>query len=85
MTSSPWPAPPNHKGPCDGQDHPSSYNDTLDAWFRKQGYNTKDQEYDVIYVNGDNNLENLKKPDQTWKVRLIEEEFLRRMFDVQDV
>lgn len=60
-------------------------NDKLDDWFRKQGYNTKDQEYDVLYVNGDNNLENLKKPDQTWKVRLIEEEFLRRMFDVQDV
>jgi adenine-specific DNA-methyltransferase len=60
-------------------------NDALDAWFRKQGYNTKDQEYDVIYVNGDNNLENLKRPDQTWKVRLIEQEFLRRMFDVVDV
>src|SRR5581483_1062011 len=60
-------------------------NDALDAWFRKQGYNTKDQEYDVIYVNGDNNLENLRKPDQTWKVRLIEEEFRRLMFDVQDV
>jgi len=36
-------------------------------------------------VNGDNNLENLKKPDQTWKVRLIEEEFGVRMFDMQDV
>jgi len=60
-------------------------NDKLDDWFQKQGYNNKDQEFDVIYVNGDNNLENLKKPDQTWKVRLIEEEFLRRMFDVQDV
>jgi very-short-patch-repair endonuclease len=60
-------------------------NDALDAWFCKQGYNTKEQEYDVIYVNGDNNLENLKRPDQTWKVRLIEEEFLQRMFDVQDV
>jgi adenine-specific DNA-methyltransferase len=60
-------------------------NDALDAWFRKQGYNTKDQEYDVIYVNGDNNLENLRKADQTWKVRLIEEEFQRLMFDVQDV
>ncbi|GIW56506.1 MAG: site-specific DNA-methyltransferase [Nitrospiraceae bacterium] len=60
-------------------------NDSLDAWFRKQGYNTKDQEYDVIYVNGDNNLENLRKADQTWKVRLIEEEFRRLMFDVQDV
>ncbi len=60
-------------------------NDALDAWFSKQGYNTKDQEYDVIYVNGDNNLENLRKADQTWKVRLTEEEFRRLMFDVQDV
>lgn len=60
-------------------------NDALDAWFRKQGYNTKDQEYDVIYVNGDNNLENLRRADQTWKVRLIEEEFRRLMFDVRDV
>ncbi|MGC8731599.1 MAG: site-specific DNA-methyltransferase, partial [Halothiobacillaceae bacterium] len=60
-------------------------NDKLDVWFQKQGYNTKDQEYDVIYVNGDNNLENLRRPDQTWKVRLIEEEFRRLMFDVQDV
>jgi adenine-specific DNA-methyltransferase len=32
----------------------------LDAWFRKQDYNTKDQEFDIIYVNGDNNLENLR-------------------------
>jgi adenine-specific DNA-methyltransferase len=60
-------------------------NDKLDDWFQKQGYNAKDQEFDVIYVNGDNNLENLKGPNHTWKVRLIEEEFLRRMFDVQDV
>jgi len=60
-------------------------NDKLDSWFQRQGYNRKDQEFDVIYVNGDNNLENRKGPNQTWKVRLIEEEFLRRMFDVQDV
>jgi len=59
--------------------------DSLDAWFKKQDYNTKDQEYDVIYVNGDNNLENLRRGDQTWKVRLIEEEFGRLMFDVEDV
>ena len=42
-------------------------------------------QFDIIYVNGDNNLENLKRPDQTWKVRLIEEEFLRRMFEVVEV
>jgi len=60
-------------------------NNALDEWFKKQKYNTKDQEYDLIYVNGDNNLENLRRGDQTWKVRLIEEEFGRLMFDVQDV
>jgi len=60
-------------------------NADLDDFFLKQGYNTRDMEFDVIYVNGDNNLENLKRPDETWKVRLIEEEFKRLMFDVQDI
>ncbi|HAH47706.1 site-specific DNA-methyltransferase [Gimesia sp.] len=60
-------------------------NDALDEWFRKQHYNTRDQEFDLIYVNGDNNLENLRRNDQTWKVRLTEEEFGRLMFDVQDI
>jgi adenine-specific DNA-methyltransferase len=60
-------------------------NDALDKWFQKQDYNTREMVYDVFYVNGDNNLENLRRPDQTWKVRLIEEEFKRLMFDVQDV
>jgi adenine-specific DNA-methyltransferase len=60
-------------------------NDKLDQWFEKQGYSTRDLEYDLVYVNGDNNLENLRRPDQTWKVRLIEDEFQRLMFDVRDV
>ena len=60
-------------------------NDALDECFKKKDYNTKDQEYDLIYVNGDNNLENLRRGDQTWKVRLIEEEFGRVMFDVSDI
>jgi len=60
-------------------------NDALDKWFEKQDYNTREMVYDVFYVNGDNNLENMRRPDQTWKVRLIEEEFQRLMFDVQDV
>lgn len=60
-------------------------NDALDEWFRRQGYNARDLEYDLIYVNGDNNLENLRRVDQTWKVRLIEADFHRLMFDVQDV
>jgi adenine-specific DNA-methyltransferase len=59
-------------------------NDALDKWFEKQGYNTREMLYDVFYVNGDNNLENLRREDQTWKVRIIEEEFQRLMFDVED-
>jgi len=52
----------------------------LDEWFTKQGYSSKDSEFDLIYVNGDNNLENLKGPDDTWKVRLLEEQFASLMF-----
>ena len=60
-------------------------NKTLDNWFEKQNYSTQDMEFDTIYVNGNNNLENLRKGDETWKVRLTEAEFLKRMFDVKDV
>lgn len=57
----------------------------LDEWFRKQGYSSKDSKFDLIYVNGDNNLENLKAPDDAWKVRLIEEDFFRLMFEMEGV
>jgi len=60
-------------------------NAALDAFFDKQKYNPRDMEFDLIYVNGDNNLQNLRREDETWKVRLIEEEFQRLMFDVRDV
>ena len=64
---------------------PEQDNLVLDEWFTRQGYSTKDYEFDLIYVNGDNNLENLKAPDDTWKVRLIEEDFHRLMFDTEGV
>jgi adenine-specific DNA-methyltransferase len=57
-------------------------NADLDAFFQKQGYNTRDMEFDFIYVNGDNNLENLRHSDETWKVRLVEEEVHRLMFNL---
>lgn len=44
-----------------------------------------DAAFDQIFVNGDNNLENLKAPDDTWKVRLIEEDFFRLMFETEGV
>ncbi|MDP2782291.1 hypothetical protein [Devosia sp.] len=50
-----------------------------------------DMEFDAIYVNGDNNLMNLpvagteSDTEPRYKVRLIEEEFKRLMFEVEDV
>lgn len=58
-------------------------NADLEEFFRKQDYNPRDMEFDLIYVNGDNNLENLRRTDETWKVRLIEDEFMRLMFDTK--
>ena len=56
----------------------------LDRFLFSQSVNPRDIEFDVIYVNGDNHLENTRRPDETWKVRLIEEEFLRLMFETAD-
>jgi adenine-specific DNA-methyltransferase len=57
----------------------------LDEYFQAHRINTKDWEFDTIYVNGSNNLPNLKREDDKWKVRLIEEDFHRLMWDVEDV
>ena len=62
-------------------------NRMLDEWFTKTRISTRDFEYDTIYVNGSNNLPNLKKDDEKWKVRLIkvrliEEEFHKKMWEV---
>jgi adenine-specific DNA-methyltransferase len=55
-------------------------NDDLNDFFRKQDYSTLDREFDVIYVNGDNTLPNIKSDEEHWKVRLIEQELMKRMF-----
>ncbi|MEQ8387278.1 MAG: site-specific DNA-methyltransferase [Alphaproteobacteria bacterium] len=55
----------------------------LDEWFKKCRLSTQDTEFDVIYVNGSNNLPNLRKDEETWKVRLIEEAFHQAMWDVE--
>jgi adenine-specific DNA-methyltransferase len=64
-------------------DNPEQDNLMLDAWFSKRNYSTLDFEFSRIYVNGDNNLENLKIGEERWKVALIEEEFKRLMFSVE--
>ena len=57
----------------------------LHEWFQRNRISTRDFEFDVIYVNGSNNLPNLKQEGDNWKVRLIEEDFMRLMWDVEDV
>ena len=60
-------------------------NAVLDSWFQKNRISTRDFEFDTIYVNGSNNLPNLQIEGDIWKVRLIEEEFMKRMWDVEGV
>ena len=62
---------------------PEEDNLVLDEWFTRQGYSTRDSEFQLIYVNGDCTLENLKTAEDTWKVRLLEEDFHRLMFDTE--
>ena len=56
-------------------------NAALDAYFTKHRINPFDREFDIIYVNGDNNLENMRTDDENWKVRMIEIDFKKRMFE----
>lgn len=56
-------------------------NEDLNAFFGRIRVNIHDSEFDRIYVNGDNYLENMKLEEDKWKVVLIEEEFKKRMFE----
>lgn len=56
-------------------------NDQLNRFFEKMDYSTLAHDFDVIYVNGDNKLPNLRRENDCWKVILIEEEFQKRMFE----
>lgn len=56
-------------------------NQTLNRFFEKLDYSTLARDFDVIYVNGDNTLPNLRRDEDRWKVVLIEEEFKNRMFE----
>lgn len=56
-------------------------NAALDAYFSKYRINPQDREYDVIFVNGDNNLENLRLDNEEWKVVMTEAEFNKRMWE----
>ena len=56
-------------------------NAALDAYFTTYRKNAQDRKYDVIFVNGDSNLENLRGSSEGWKVQVTELEFKKRMFE----
>ena len=56
-------------------------NAALDAYFTKYRINPLNRDYDIIYVNGDSNIENLRTDDEHWKVVRTETEFNKRMFE----
>ena len=54
--------------------------DELNEFFKKMDWSVYDREFDTIYVNGDNNLDNLRLDEDHFKVKLIEQEFKKLMF-----
>ncbi len=58
-------------------------NEKLCNFFDKMDFRTRDTEFDLIYVNGDNTLPNMRRDEEHWKVVLTEEEFAKRMFEEQ--
>ena len=56
-------------------------NEQLCEFFKKMDFRTNDTEFDIIYVNGDNTLPNLRRDEEHWKLMLTEEEVQKRMFE----
>ena len=66
------------------RDTTKTNHEALNKYFQEHYDSTKTYDWDVIYVNGDNNLENVRTDKETWKVRSLEKEFLKRMFATQE-
>ena len=56
-------------------------NAALDAYFTTYRSHAEDRKYDVVFVNGDSNLENLRGKNEGWTVQMTEIEFKKRMFE----
>ncbi len=55
-------------------------NAVLEAWFRERRLQQEGRLFDVVWVNGDQNLQRHREAGETWEVRLVEADFHRRMF-----
>lgn len=53
----------------------------LEEFVKRWDIEKKDDiDFDFVYINGDNNLQNIKKEEALFKVKLIEQEFQKLMF-----
>ena len=56
-------------------------NAALNAFFAESRPFAENRAYDAIYVNGDNQLEALRRSGERWTVEMTEFEFRKRMFE----
>ncbi|MEZ4908227.1 MAG: hypothetical protein R2771_11455 [Saprospiraceae bacterium] len=60
-------------------------NVTLQKTFRTLYQSPYTSEFDQIYINGDHHLENIRQGEDTFKVKLIEETFFNKMFNLSEI
>lgn len=53
--------------------------------FRKIYDSVRSIEFDQIYINGDHHFDNLRQGEDSFKVKLIEETFFKKMFNVTEL
>ena len=53
--------------------------------FRKLYDGVRSSEFDQIYINGDHHFDNIRTAEDTFKVKLIEETFFKKMFNVSEL
>src|SRR5690606_14186134 len=53
--------------------------------FRKLYDSTRTSEFGQIYINGDHHFDNIRQGDDQFKVKLIEDTFFKRMFNISEL
>lgn len=53
--------------------------------FRKINDSVRSSEFDQIYINGDHHFDNIRIGEDTFKVKLIEETFFKKMFNISEL
>lgn len=59
--------------------------DEVATVFRKLYDGVRSAEFDQIYINGDHHFDNIRTGEDTFKVKLIEETFFKKMFNISEL